>query len=62
MHMGPSDDLFGIDRLRAFAAAERRRPAAAFADALLAALRVFAGRGAAAHDDVTLIIADLVSA
>jgi len=60
--LGPSDDLFGIDRLRAFAVAERRRPAAAFADALLAALRAFAGRSAAAHDDVTLIIADLVSA
>jgi sigma-B regulation protein RsbU (phosphoserine phosphatase) len=60
--MGPSDDLFGIDRLRAFAAAERRRPTAPFAGALFAALRAFAGRSAVAHDDVTLIIADLVSA
>lgn len=56
--MNPSEDLFGTDRLRAFAAAERACPASAFADALFRALRTFA-RAAPAHDDVTFIIADL---
>ena len=59
--MSASEDLFGIDRLRSFAAAERPRSASAFADALLAAVRTFAGSDARPHDDVTLIVADLVA-
>ena len=59
--MSASEDLFGIERLRSFAAAERPRSASAFADALLAAVRAFAGSDAHPHDDVTLIVADLVT-
>lgn len=57
---GAGDDLFGVERLQSFADAERGHPVQAFADALLASLRTFAGRGSLAHDDITLVVADIV--
>ena len=57
---GAGDDLFGVERLRAFADAERGRPVQAFADSLLASVRAFAGRGSPAHDDITLVVADVI--
>jgi sigma-B regulation protein RsbU (phosphoserine phosphatase) len=56
----PDGDLFGLDRLSAFAARERRRPCDGFTDALMGSLRRFAGSMTLPHDDVTLVVADVV--
>jgi sigma-B regulation protein RsbU (phosphoserine phosphatase) len=56
---GPNEELFGIDRLTAFADAERNKPPALFADALMTTLRRFADRDTLPHDDVTLVVVDL---
>ena len=53
------DDLFGLERLIAFARAERRQRAESFADALLAELRRFARGATVPHDDVTILVIDL---
>ena len=55
---GRDDDLFGVERLSAFASAERHRTPTAFADALIASLRRFAGSHTLPHDDVTLVVLD----
>ena len=56
--MDHGDDLFGVERLITFARAESTRQSESFADALLAELRRF-GRGAVAHDDVTILVVDV---
>lgn len=64
------DDLFGVERLTAFAAAEQSASPDRFADRLLDTLRGFAGPQDApsegadgdrafAHDDVTLVVVDV---
>jgi phosphoserine phosphatase RsbU/P len=53
------DDLFGMERLIAFARVEHGRPPAPFADALLAELRRFAHRAPTPHDDVTIVVVDV---
>jgi sigma-B regulation protein RsbU (phosphoserine phosphatase) len=53
-------DLFGMGRLSAFAASERHRPPGSFADALMASLQRFANATALPHDDVTLLVVDVV--
>lgn len=53
-----TDDLFGLDRLLAFARAGRHRPARAFADALLAEVTAFARRDPLQHDAVTVVVVD----
>lgn len=58
---GAGDDLFGVERLQSFADAERGHPVQAFADSLLASVRAFAGRGSPAHDDITLVVADMIN-
>jgi sigma-B regulation protein RsbU (phosphoserine phosphatase) len=54
----PDDDLFGVERLSAFAARERAQPPDSFADALMTALQRFADRVVLPHDDVTLVVVD----
>jgi phosphoserine phosphatase RsbU/P len=58
----PDGDLFGAERLHAFAAGERDRPGDAFADALMNALKGFARRKTLPHDDVTLVVVDVQTA
>jgi sigma-B regulation protein RsbU (phosphoserine phosphatase) len=55
----PDDDLFGIERLSAFAARERHRPPDSFADALMTTLHRFADSVALRHDDLTLVVVDV---
>jgi sigma-B regulation protein RsbU (phosphoserine phosphatase) len=55
----PDGDLFGIERLSAFAAGEQHRPCDSFADALMGSLRCFAGSVTLPHDDVTLVVVDV---
>ncbi|HEX7137116.1 MAG TPA: PP2C family protein-serine/threonine phosphatase [Vicinamibacterales bacterium] len=52
-------DLFGIERLTAFALDEWRRPPDSFADELIASLERFAGTASLPHDDVTLLVVDV---
>jgi sigma-B regulation protein RsbU (phosphoserine phosphatase) len=47
----PDGDLFGIERLTAFASDERHQPCDAFANALMDFLQQFAGGEALPHDD-----------
>jgi sigma-B regulation protein RsbU (phosphoserine phosphatase) len=54
------DDQFGLERLGTLAIAERAAPPAAFADRLIAELQRFTGSTALSHDDVTLVVADVV--
>ena len=54
------DDLFGIERLRALAATKRDQSPSSFADEVMASLQRFAGGLAERHDDVTLLIVDVV--
>ena len=53
------DDLFGLERLMAFARAEHHRQAAPFADALLGELRRFSRGAPVPHDDVTILVVDV---
>jgi sigma-B regulation protein RsbU (phosphoserine phosphatase) len=53
------DDLFGLERLIAFARDERSRQAGPFGDALLAELRRFARSSPVPHDDVTILVVDV---
>lgn len=55
----PGDELFGIERLSAFAAEQRHRSGEEFADALMQTLHRFQGRAGPAHDDVTLVVVDV---
>src|SRR5262245_38392702 len=57
---GRDGDLFGMGRLSAFAASERHRSPSSFADALMASLQRFANSVALPHDDVTLLVVDMV--
>jgi len=52
-------DLFGVERLGAFAAREKQKPPAVFADALMAALHGFAESTTLQHDDITLVVVDV---
>jgi sigma-B regulation protein RsbU (phosphoserine phosphatase) len=53
-----SNDLYGIERLSAFAARERRRPAGEFTDLLLADVTAFTREASVSHDDVTVLVLD----
>ena len=53
------DDLFGIERLTAFASRTRAQSSEGFADSLIETLRLFTGSPTLRHDDVTLLIVDL---
>jgi sigma-B regulation protein RsbU (phosphoserine phosphatase) len=57
---GRNEELFGIERLTAFADEDRNKPPAVFADALMTTLRRFADRETLPHDDVTLVVVDLL--
>jgi serine phosphatase RsbU (regulator of sigma subunit) len=59
---GRDGDLFDLDRLAAFAIAERHRSAEAFADALIESLKRFAHAETLPHDDVTLVVVDVTGA
>jgi sigma-B regulation protein RsbU (phosphoserine phosphatase) len=56
-----ADELFGEERLAEFIAAHEDMPADAFADALLAKLAAWSGRGSrsAQTDDITLVVVDV---
>ena len=53
------DDLFGIERLTAFASRARTQSSEGFADSLIETLRLFTGSPTLRHDDVTLVVVDL---
>jgi sigma-B regulation protein RsbU (phosphoserine phosphatase) len=55
----PDGDLYGLERLSAFASCERQRPCDSFADALMDTLRRFARRSTLPHDDVTFVVVDM---
>ena len=59
---GRNEELFGIERLTAFADVERNKSPALFADTLMTTLRRFADRETLPHDDVTLVVVDLLDA
>ena len=54
------DDLFGLERLRALAATKRDQSPSSFADEVMASLQRFAGGLAERHDDVTLLVVDVI--
>jgi sigma-B regulation protein RsbU (phosphoserine phosphatase) len=56
----PGGELFGAERLSQFVAAERGRGCDSFADELMGSLQRFSGRPNLLHDDVTLLVVDMV--
>jgi sigma-B regulation protein RsbU (phosphoserine phosphatase) len=54
-----SDEMFGLDRLAAFAGRERALAPPEFADALLDRVRHFTGQALPENDDVTVVVVDV---